>query len=80
MRRWSGDYVPCGATMPFSRMEKVVLITSSIIFSLFFLYLFYRVSDILRAQGDLIGCSTGNGDKLISSQAGPGQVINSAAA
>ena len=31
--------------MPFSRMEKVVLITSSIIFSLFFVYLFYRVSE-----------------------------------
>ena len=36
-----------GGSMPFSRMEKVVLITSSIIFSLFFVYLFYRVSGVL---------------------------------
>ena len=35
-----------GAIMAFSRMEKVVLITSSLIFSLFFVYLFYRVSQI----------------------------------
>ena len=35
-----------GGSMPFSRMEKVVLITSSIIFSLFFVYLFYRVSGV----------------------------------
>ena len=39
----SGEYV--APTMPFSRMEKVVLITSSIIFSLFFVYIFYRVSE-----------------------------------
>ena len=45
-----GEHVPGDAGMSFSRMEKVVLITSSIIFSLFFVYIFYRVSesDILR--------------------------------
>ena len=32
------------------------------------------------AQDDLIGCSTGNGEKLSSSQAEPGRVFNSAVA
>ena len=46
IRRWRCVLVGDGrgGSMPFSRMEKVVLITSSIIFSLFFVYLFYRVS------------------------------------
>ena len=42
-----------GGSMPFSRMEKVVLITSSIIFSLFFVYLFYRVSGVVTWQWHL---------------------------
>ena len=31
-------------------------------------------------QGDLLGCRTGNGEKLSISQAQPGQVVNSAVA
>ena len=52
IRRWRCVLVGDGrgGSMPFSRMEKVVLITSSIIFSLFFVYLFYRVSGVLTWQ------------------------------
>ena len=39
-----------------------------------------RVKFIVNIQDDLTGCRTGNGEKLSSSQAEPGQAIKSAAA
>ena len=39
-----------------------------------------HIASLLYPQGNLTGCRTGNGEKLSSSQAEPGQAIKSAVA
>lgn len=47
-----GEPTAAAATyrMVFTRMEKIVLITSSIIFSLFFIYIFYKIGKMIVSK------------------------------